>query len=211
MRADGHTSVAPATVGSGELRKYVVRRLDEGQTWAIAAASGAPRLWSYGSTAALHGFESGFADDLRGIPRLQRAVGQARRSFLNACGALIERRMPDVAFLALALDGASIHVVCAGNVRAYVFRGRQSQRITPRVDHESGLLDGRIATASEPLNGGDLVMAGSASAFSTRAVGRVSAVLQGDPQTPPAVIANLLTDPARKAGVGAAAVVLRAR
>jgi hypothetical protein len=36
-------------------------------------------------------------------------------------------------------------------------------------------------------------------------------VLGADPETVPAVLATLLTDPAAKAGVGAAAIVLRVR
>ncbi|MEZ4246943.1 MAG: hypothetical protein R3B99_01680 [Polyangiales bacterium] len=63
-----------------------------------------------------------------------------------------------------------------------------------------------MTIAAEP---GDLVLAGSASAFSASAVGRVASALQND-SVPPAVLAALLG--ARgKAGVGAVALALRIR
>jgi hypothetical protein len=83
--------------------------------------------------------------------------------------------------------------------------------MTPREGDPLGMLDGdpmHVTIAAEP---GDLVLAGSASAFSASAVGRVASALQNDPNVPPAVLAALLTEPASKAGVGAVALALRIR
>ena len=64
----------------------------------------------------------------------------------------------------------------------------------------------RIVELLEP---GDLVLAGSATAFSVRAIAQVVTVLSEDARTGPAVIASLLTEPAGQAGAGAAAAVVR--
>lgn len=212
MRTDGHVSIAPADVGAGSLQKYATRQFAANKMWVVAVGLGPPRLWSFATNAVLDGFAKGLtsAGAMDAPGQLQAGYSQARRALVHACNSLIERTVPDVAFLGLAFDHTSAHVIVAGSVRAYLHQGRQPQRMSPREQSE-GMLEGQPLKTSAPINAGDLILAGSESAFSTRAVGRVAAVLQTDPKTPPSVLATLLTDPARKAGVGAAAVVLRAR
>src|SRR5690606_25241288 len=109
----------------------------------------------------------------------------------------------------LLFDQGELHVVSAGPVRAYLHRKGKPQRLTPREEPTGGVLRSAVSHCSISLEPGDLVMLGSVSAFSMRAISQVVTVLQSDPKTSPSVIASVLTDPAGQAGVGAAAAVLR--
>ena len=71
------------------------------------------------------------------------------------------------------------------------------------------MLRSAVSHCHVPVEPGDLVMMGSVSAFSMRAISQVVSVLAADPKTAASVIASVLTDPAGQAGVGAAAVVVR--
>ncbi len=133
----------------------------------------------------------------------------AQRNLMAAGDALVEHEPPDAALVALALEGSSAHILCLGTMRGYLHRQRQTRRLTPRNEQEGGLLTSSATAVTEPIRSGDLLMLGSASAFSTRAVGRVAATLQGDYRAPASMLATLLTEPAKKAGVGAAAVIVR--
>lgn len=212
MRAEGHISIAKAEVRGRELARHFVRRLANGKAWAASGALGRPRAWSYATQAALDGFERGLAEDgLRGAPRLDAALRESRRELVGRVNDLIERDVPDATLIGLLLQDGDLHVVTAGPGRVYLHRKGEPQRLTPRDDPPVGLLEAKAATCTVRLDPGDLLMAGSVSAFSTRAIGRVASVLERDSNTPPSVLATLLTEPAAKAGVGAVAVVLRIR
>ena len=96
-----------------------------------------------------------------------------------------------------------------GTGRVYLHRGGQPQRLTPRDERDEGLLDGVAARCSSPISVGDIVLAGSATAFSVKAIAKLASVLEADPKTPPSVLASLLTEPAGHADVGAVAIALR--
>lgn len=209
LRAEAHCSVTEAAVGTGALARHVVRELDEGSLWLVGTGIGRPRLWQYATRAALAGFERGVAGAPSGLARIQAGMNSARRDLAAAAEALLERDPPDAALVALALEGSSAHVLSLGTMRAYLHRQGQTRRLTPRDEHERGLLTGPGTVVTEAIRAGDLLMLGSATAFSTRAVGRVAAALQGDRRAPVSMLAGLLTDPAGKAGVGAAAAVIR--
>jgi hypothetical protein len=102
--------------------------------------------------------------------------------------------------------------MAAGAGRVYLQRSGQPKRLTSREESSSaGLLRARPSVCSTPVEPGDLVLAGSVTAFSTSSIAKAISVLASDPDTSPAVLASLLTEPAASAGVGAAAVVLRVR
>lgn len=213
MRPEAHLSVAPAEVRDTPLAKHAGERLAPG-TYAIVSANGRPRLWSYANGAVLRGFARGVETGrtLEGTTLVEHAFLQARGALVEALNVLVERVIPDVSFLAVHLDHLGLHVMSVGDSRAYLHRGTKTpQRMTPREGDSNGMLDGdptHVTIVAEP---GDLVLAGSASAFSASAVGRVATALQNDPNLPPAVLAALLTEPANKAGVGAVALALRIR
>jgi hypothetical protein len=213
MRMDAHVSVVAATVGEHELPRHAAARLDAGRAFFVATCEGWPRLWGHLLGAATSGFEAGLkeASAQRGRERLQAAMRAARGALEARSGALIEREPHDVALLGGLVDGAELYVHRGGPPRAYLHRRGKTDRITPRDDPPPGLLGGAAWEGSIVLDPGDLVLVGSTTAFSTRSVGKVAAVLAQDPNAPPSVIATLLTEPADRAGAGAAAVVLRAR
>ncbi len=208
-----HVIVAPAEVRDGTIRRHAAVRLDRGKAFALSTGLGTPRLWSYATRPALLGFAKGLESGATLPPeaRLQHSYQLARAELVSACNVLIERVVPDATLFGVLLHHGELFLFGVGAGRAYLHRGGRPSRLTPREDDPRGLIGADPFTARTVLEPGDLVMAGSASAFSARAVGRVASVLQDDPQAPPSVIGGLLTEPARKAGVGAAAVVLRVR
>jgi hypothetical protein len=211
MRMESQSSVTRARVRGGELVRHEVRRLDGGRAWAIAGGLGLPRLWRFaiGRTLDAVGASVEATRGSAGATRLDHALGAARMALARACDMLIERDLPDVALIVMLVDGGHLHVLCAGAGRVYVQRGATPERLTPREDVKGGLLLAEATRADTPLEPGDLVLAGSASAFSVRAVARLAAVLEEDPHATPSVLAGVLTEPAAQAGLGAAAVALR--
>jgi hypothetical protein len=196
-----------------ELARHAAARLDAGRAFLVATAEGWPRLWGLLLDAATGGFEEGLkaAGALRGVERLRTAMNAARVALDARSAAIIERMPHDVALLGALIDAGELHVHRAGLPRAYLHRAGKTDRITPRDEPAHGLLGGAAHESSLLLDPGDLVLLGSATAFSTHSVGRVASVLSQDPNAPPSVVATLLTEPADRAGAGAAAIVLRAR
>lgn len=213
MRTDSHLSVVKAQVREGQLTRHAATKLDAGRVFAVATGLGLPRTWSYATRALFSGLERGLEETRNGTrqgsERLLVVADRARSALADACDELVERNLPDAAFAAMLVERGELHVVSAGPVRVYLQRAGKPQRLTPREEPPGGILRSRVAHCGAPLEPGDLVMAGSATAFSVKAIAQVVTVLTQDPRTAPAVIASLLTDPAGEAGAGAAAAVVR--
>ena len=109
----------------------------------------------------------------------------------------------------MLLEHGALHVVTAGAGRVYVQRAGTPKRLTPREDVREGLLEAQATQSSLPLEPGDLILAGSVSAFSIRAVARLAALLEADTTAAPAVLVDILVEPAALAGIGAAAAAIR--
>jgi hypothetical protein len=212
VKTDNHISLAKTEVRGYEITRYIARRFDRGKSYVVAGGMGAPRLWSYAVEAAISGFEGHF-ERTSGDPtlRLDRSFDAARDALLRRCESLIERVLPDVTFIAMALEGSKLHVISVGPGRVYLQRRGQPQRLTPRDEPKEGLLRGAPARCTVTIEENDVILAGSVSAFSVRAIARLASVLDADPETPPSVLASLLTEPAAKAGIGAAAAVVTIR
>ncbi len=203
----------------GELSRHAAVRLEGGRSLAVSSGLGPPRLWSFSTRATLGGFTAGLDETKpstasqpgarRGIERGLYVAERARAFLAEACDQLVERQAPDASLVAALVSEGSLHVVSAGPGRVYLHRRGKPQRLTPRDEPTGGLLHAHVTHCSTPLEPGDLVLAGSVSAFSMRSIAQVVSVLAADPQVAPSVLASLLTDPAAQAGVGAAAVVLR--
>jgi hypothetical protein len=212
VRADAHISVSKAEVGSGALARHAATRFDNGRTFVVAEGIGAPRTWGLTLEATLGGFERGLgASTQRGADRLEDAIFEARESLAHLGEALIERALPDAMIVGVSIDRGDLHVVSAGRGRAYLHRRGRPQRLTPRDEVDKGLLEAVTGRASVTLEPEDVVLIGSLSAFSTQAIERIAQVLAADPKTPPAILADVLTEPAARAGVGAAAIAFRVR
>ncbi len=216
MRARSHISVVRARVRDGELTRHLGLKLEARQAFLVASGLGLPRTWGRALEAVRRGFEEGIARgraegaiDKLDAKRLVSAAEQVRARLADSADGLIERTPPDAAFAAFSIEDADLHVVSAGACRVYLHRSGKPQRLTARDEPADGALFARVVQCSTPLEPGDLVMAGSLSAFSMRAVAQVVGVLQDDPRIEPPILASLLTEPAAQAGVGAAAIVLR--
>lgn len=211
MRADAHISIARADVRSGELTRHVARRYQSGQVYAVSTGLGLPRTWHLSTRAALAGLEKAMASASEDSPtdRLKAMVNEARTALADQCECLVERILPDATLALLMLADGQLHVMSVGPGRVYIQRAGRPKRLTSRDDIKGGLLRARPSVCSTPLEPGDLVLAGSVTAFSMSSIAKAMSVLNADPETAPAVLASLLTEPAAKAGVGAAAVVLR--
>lgn len=213
MRADAHISIARAVVRDGTLTRHVAHRFDAGRAYAVATGLGMPRTWGISTSAVLAGFEHGLEEN-RGVEpseRLKRAISRARATLAEHCDRLVERILPDATLVALLLAETHLHVMSVGPGRVYVQRAGRPQRLTAREESNIGILRARPSMCATPVEPGDLVLAGSVTAFSMSSIAKAMSVLTADPDTSPAVLASLLTEPAAKAGVGAAAVVLRVR
>ncbi len=188
-------------------------RAEGGRAFVVASGIGWPRGWSLSTSAVIRGFEAGLEETRQrgahGGGRALHCAERARNRLAAICEQLVERQLPDAAFVALLFEGCDVHVVSAGPIRAYLHRKGKAQRLTPREEATSGLLHSAINHCNLALEPGDLVMMGSVSAFSMRGISQVASVLEADPRTESRVIASVLTDPAEQAGVGAAAAVLR--
>ena len=213
MRADAHISTTRTEVRSGLLARHVAIKLDGGRAFALATGLGMPRMWSYASTATIDGVERAFEESKaeRGLPRLRSVLGAARNALAARCDQLVERALPDATLVLLSIDSGELSVMSVGSGRVYLLRKSRPRRLTARDEPAGGLLRARPCECSIALEPGDLVLAGSLTAFSTSSIARAVSVLAADPETTPAVLASLLTEPAGKAGVGAAALVLRVR
>lgn len=216
MRARAHISITRAKVQDGDLTRHVGIKLDDLQVFLVASGLGLPRAWGHALEATQRGFIEGMSAP-SAAGRLQRvdaarliaAAERIRGTLAQTAERLIERTPPDAAFAAFSIDGGDLHVVSAGACRVYLHRSGKPQRLTAREETEEGALFARVVQCSTPLEPGDLVMAGSLSAFSVKAVAQVVSVLQNDPRVEPQILASMLTEPAAQAGVGAAAIVLR--
>jgi hypothetical protein len=211
MRADVHISIARADVRDGQLTRHVARRFEAGRAFAVTTGLGLPRTWGLSTDAVLAGFERGLTETkgTDAVERLKTSVNQARATLAEKCDQLVERLLPDATLAALMLADGHLHVLSTGPGRVYVQRAGRPKRLTSREESTGGILRSRPSMCSMPIEPGDLVLAGSVTAFSTASVAKAMSVLSADPETAPAVLASLLTEPAAKAGVGAAAVVLR--
>lgn len=213
MRADSHISIARADVRSGELTRHVARRYESGRMYAVSTGLGLPRTWHISTSAAFSGVEKAMASATAESPtdRLKAMVNEARTQLADQCDCLVERILPDATLALLMLADGQLHVMSVGPGRVYIQRAGRPKRLTSRDDVKGGLLRARPSVCSTPLEPGDLVLAGSVTAFSMSSIAKAMSVLTADPETAPAILASLLTEPAAKAGVGAAAVVLRVR
>ena len=213
MRLEAHVDVARARLRRATVTRSIASKLDGGKTYLIVEPLGRPRLWRLSTDAVVEGFTDGLAKAgaLAGLARLRTAVTAARTLLVQRCESLIERELPDVAILAMLLDGGELHVHSVGPCRAYLNRRRHTERITTRDEDASGLLESTPTETRVSLEPDDLVLAGSLSAFSSASVSLVATVLERDPSTAGSVIAQLLTEPAEQSGSGAAVIVARAR
>lgn len=212
MRTDAHISIARAEVRSGQLTRHVARRFEAGRAFAVSTGLGMPRTWSLSTDAVLAGFEKGLVDS-KGLAsadaRLKMCTNEARSALARACDNLVERMLADATLVGILLSDGELHVMSAGPGRVYVQRAGRPKRLTAREEERGGLLRARPAICSTPVQPGDLVLAGSVTAFSMSSIAKAISVLAEDPNTAPAVIGSLLTEPGQRAGVGAAALVLR--
>ncbi|GAB5542716.1 MAG: PP2C family serine/threonine-protein phosphatase [Sandaracinaceae bacterium] len=214
MRTEAHISVTRADIRGGQLSRHAARRLQGGRAFAVSTGLGLPRTWSLATQSALDGFEAHLSDDDEsdGQARLGDAVAAARDALADRCDQLVERLLPDATLVGLLLSAGQLHVISVGPGRVYVQRNGQPKRLTAREDEDkSGLLRARPSVCSTEVHPGDLILAGSLTAFSMSSIAKAMSVLGADPQTQPSVLASLLTEPAAKAGVGAAAIVVRIR
>jgi hypothetical protein len=213
VRTDAHISLARTRVRGGELGRHLARRLESGRVFAVSSGIGLPRTWGLSTATALDGFERGLEGSKGQSPeqRLRAGFTEARSALADACDHLVERLLPDATLVGMILDAGQLHVMSVGAGRVYIQRGGRPQRLTAREEENGGLLRSRPSICSTPVEPHDLVLAGSVTAFSMSSIARVVSVLSSDQETAASVLSSILTEPAAKAGVGAAAVALRVR
>ncbi|MEM6957138.1 MAG: hypothetical protein AAF645_15720 [Myxococcota bacterium] len=209
---DAHASICRAEVRGRPVRQCAAVTLLRGDVRFIATAIGPPRAWAYALDAVVAGFRESIATASGASPgdALEKAIVSARGRLVDACNALVERESPDAHICGLWILPRRLYIAGAGTNRVYRHRGVRPERITPR--HQSGgVLQSPLHASDVELDTGDVLLAGSESAFSTISVASVATVLQESPPPKATVLASLMTDPARKAGAGAAALAIRVR
>lgn len=211
MTPDVHVAVTRARIGTGYLRQHEVLQLVDEQTLVLATALSSPRLWGCMLDAAMDGFREGLSrpHDGRTSTRLHQAFDGTQKRVRLFADSLIERRIPDVGLLALAVEGHQLHVLCLGPARAYIHRRGAIRRLSPRDDRAEGVLKAAPTWCVEELEAGDLLFAGSLSAFSEEALAGLRAQLESGAPLPPRKIVEDLNKAAATAGIGAAALAFR--
>jgi hypothetical protein len=179
MHTEAQYLVERAKVREGLLRQHDVRSFDGGSTLVLVSALAVPRLWGYLLDATLLGFEEGLSrpHDGRVSTRLHQGLDGAQRSLRARAEALIERRSSDVGLLALGLDGALLHVVCVGPLRAYRHGRSEPRLLTPPDARAHGLLKSSPAWCVEAVEPGDTILAGTLATCSDAALDRARSLL----------------------------------
>ncbi len=205
-------AVERAQVGSAALRQHEVHELELDRAWVIAMALGPPRLWADLLAHTLTGFMEGYGrpHDGRASTQLHQGLRAAQASLRARVEALIERRLPDVGLLALALEGSVLHVLGAGPLRAYGAHGKTLRRLGSREDSSDGLLRGATHWSAEPLEADELVFAASLSASAEPSLRVLQQALAADRATSPERVVELLNGPAAELGIGAVTLAFRA-
>jgi hypothetical protein len=203
-----HLLVQRARVGSADLRHEDVRQLDGEPALAIAVALAPPRLWAYLLDATLDGFAEGYVrpHDGKVSTRIHQGLRVAQNLLRGRIDGLIDRRGADVALLALACEGNVVHLLVAGALRAYVFSQRSLRRITAHDAPNEGLLKAEPVWCAQPVEPGDLVIAGPSALFAEPALARIREACLADRQIEPRNVASLLSsedEPARSMAVAA--------
>lgn len=210
MLATSHVRLVAQDVRGRSAHRCAAKVLEGGTVTVIAHAFGLPRLWHLAANAVVEGFLSGYEHAAgHGRARVDAAVRVARETLAKRAETLVERLLPDAAFVACVLDGDVAHIVSAGPARAYLHRGTEPKRLTPRDEPREGILQAALAHSSVSLVPNDLILLGTESAFSVRAIGALSTLLAPGSNIEPARITEALTAPAVTAGVAAAAGALR--
>ncbi|MFM2416343.1 MAG: hypothetical protein RL385_1066 [Pseudomonadota bacterium] len=210
MHTEAQYAVELAKVGEGRLRQHDVRSFDSGNTLVLVTALAVPRLWGYLLDAALLGFEEGLArpHDGRVSTRLHQGLDGAQRCLRGRAEALIERRPSDVGLLALGRDGALLHVVCVGPLRAYRHGRGEPRLLTPPDARAHGLLKSSPAWSMEAIEPGDTVLAGTLAACSDPALNKAWPLLQAKGTGLGEVLETLLA-PGAAQHIGGAAMAMR--
>jgi hypothetical protein len=210
MLATHHLRTCTEQMRGRSVNRCASRVMDGGSLTIIACGFGLPRLWSMAATAVVDGFVHGYTTaGGKGRARIDTAVRIARESLTKQCETLVERLVPDVAFVAVVLDGDIAHVVNAGPARAYLHRGTEPKRLTPREESREGILRAPLAHSSVSLAPRDLLLLGTESAFSVRAIGKLSNMLAPGADPDASAVTEALLGPAVEAGVAASAAALR--
>jgi hypothetical protein len=211
MSRDIHMAVTKASIGTAQLRQHEVLLLEGDNTLVLVTALSAPRLWGRLLDNALEGFLEGLSrpHDGRASTRLHQALDGTQKRMRLLADNLIERRVPDVGLLALTLEGKLLHVLCLGPARAYLHRRRSIRRLSPRDDRAEGVLKATPTWCAEELEAGDLLFAGSLTAFGEEALHTLRAQLESGYLMPPRKVVEDLNKPAAAAGIGAAAMAFR--
>ncbi|MDH5493486.1 MAG: hypothetical protein OEY14_16145 [Myxococcales bacterium] len=211
MRIDGYASVVEERVRSRPIARHHVRKLRRSRGFLFAGGMGSPRLWALAAGAALDPLEASLNErhDSGGAVRLREASDRSRRLLATYLDGLLERLPTDTSLGALMIDSGELHLLSTGACRGYLLRRGEARRLSTREESEEGLLGAPPALCSLALEPADLILAGSTTAFSARAIGKVTTVIREAPDTPAGVLASLLTEPASRAGLGAVAVAIR--
>jgi hypothetical protein len=203
--------VQRAKVVRGELRQHELFTLEGGNTLVLFSAFGLPRVWGYALDSATRGFLEGFSrpHDGKVSTKLYQALDGAQRTLKTRVDALIERRIPDVALLALALDGGKLHVLSVGPSRLYIRHPTTTRRLTPREDRAEGILKASPAWCAEHAERGALVFGGSHTAFLDSGKDSVNQLIDPRGALEPRHVVSTLNAQAVAKGLAVASFALR--
>jgi len=209
---DVHVEAIPTRVRGRALTRHIASFDPERALIVLTSAGGPPTLWERAQKLVVRTF----LDEL-GTPEPHAAESQLRRAYAGARGALVRFRdslvgakLPEVMLLSILAGPTRVGIVVGGAGRVYHHQVRQHRRLTAFEDLEGGLAENPEPwIASAPVRRGDIVLAGSLEAFELPAIGAMAARLNEEPGVKIATIADILLEPARDSGVGAAAAVLR--
>jgi hypothetical protein len=167
--------VQRARVGTTALRHQDARQLLGEPALAIASALAPPRLWGHLLDVTLDAFVEGYArpHDGKISTRAHQGLRVAQGALRERIDGMIDRRRADVALLALACEGHVLHLLAAGALHAYVLRQGKLRRLGARDAPGDGVLKADPVWCVEPVEPGDLVLAGPSTVFTEVALQRL--------------------------------------
>ncbi len=210
IRSRYHGACEASPVFRTALRQYDIRSFEDGRLFVLVCAMGPPKLWGYALDATLQGFGEGLSRPHDGTmsSRLHQALDGARNLLRQRISMLIEKRIPDVALIALGFDKSIVHVLCVGPCRAYVRRAKKLRRLSPREDRAEGLLRATPAFCAETLLPSDVILAGSLSACSELSLSALHEAVGQMRDVSPEEVVKILNENAAKRRLGSAALAI---
>jgi hypothetical protein len=203
---DWYAYEIPALVRGNRMFRHRALLDEQHDSSVVMVAQGPPRVWQRGLDAAVAGISASIAaGEWSAEPLLAAAASRVRA----AEAALVDENVIQVHALAISFEGYRATVALAGSCRAYLHRGDENRRLSPKSDAKGLRNAYSFSTNTHDLEVGDVVVIGPSHLFSVAGVAALARVLYSHPDASPRQIAHNLISASGAEGTGGAVLVFR--